>query len=598
MAEAREIALRYMSPRYCRLERFEKYVEGTQYDGKFPFMGQGEDAPPIQERAPCVVYGVAKNAIQDLVDFIAGEGRYPQISAASSEDDEDLDDEWGLDEDASALLERWVNGPLSKASRLRAAFSDALTMAMTAGGVAVVGAVRNGQPCLQALPAKWCTPSFDPMSGEVIALEVFYPYLVEVFSEQERKWVERCLLYKRRIDAQRDVVFLPGEGRADGTQPAWQEDPAQTVTHGLGFCPVRWFAFDRREPTAAHFDGKPLHQFLLDEIDALNMALSMRHRAAFYSGDPQIWETGVEADVNPAPMARFARVQVEAQAAGPNGQRVGVFTASPRSWGGRGAARKKGAGVVWRYPSELSKVGMLTLPDGSLGGIDEHASDLRKKIAEDLSVVLLDPTDVKAVGALSGKALAFVFARQVSRGDRIRMDAGDGLLLPCIDMLLRLCLAVHTKQPGGLRVPGMKKVAEVLSSFVQDVEVQGPPAAEGGEPTKGVAKSWFGPRLELQWGRYFPPSAEEENFIVTMCVAAKNAGLMPDEILIEKLRDVFHFGSAEELMERLEKQAKKKQEEALANQEAQLQVQSKFQPEGKGTPTPPKKQAPKGNEES
>lgn len=593
MPDAHAVALKYLSPRYLRLQRFEQYVEGSQYDGRTPFLQQGTDVP-LQERAPCIVYGVAKNAIGDLIDFMMGEHRYPQVSAGSSEDDEELDDEWGLDPEQSSTLERWVNGPLTKTACLKATFADALAMAMGAGGVALVAGVRNGCPCLTPLPAKWCSPSFSPATGEVIKLEVFYPYIVEEYDERERKWKDRCKLYKRVIDAQRDVVMLPGDGREDGVMPKWVEDPAQTVNHGLGFCPVRWFAFDRRVPTAAHYDGKPLHSMLLDEIDALNMSLSQRHRAALYAGDPQMWETGVEDGVNPAPGGRFARTIIEAQAAGPGGQKVGVFTSAPRVWGGREPARKKGPGIVWRYPSSESKVGMLTLPDGALGSLDEHAADLRKKLAEDMSVVLLDPTDVKAVGALSGRALSFVFARQVARADRIRQDAGEGLILCGIDMLLRVCLAVHGAQPGGLRVPGIKKLAPMLASFMKPQEVLAP-AAEGEQPQRGTVQAWFGPRLELQWGRYFQPTPEEEKALVEMCVAAKNAGLMPDEVLLEKLRDVFVFGSTEELLERLEEQATKNQERAVENAAAMAKVEGGSDKDdddddkgGKGKAPPPK----------
>lgn len=584
MADARAIALKYMSPRYLRLQRLEQYVAGTQYDGRHPFLAQGEDAPPVHERAPCVVYGVAKNAIGSLVDFMMGEGRYPTISAGSSEDDENLDDEWGLNEEDSALLERWANGPLTTCARLRSIFSDALHMAMAGGAVAVVGCVRNGKPELQALPAKWCSPTFDPRTGEVIALEVFYPYIVERFDEIERKWVEKCLLYKRRIDAQADTVYLPGEGREDGLMPSWVEDPSQTAQHALGFCPVRWYAFDRHVPTAEHYDGHALHYHLLDEIDALNMSLSQRHRAALYAGDPQIWETGVEQGENPAPMARYGRVVVEAQAAGLGGQKIGVFTAAPRS-AGRGMARMKGPGVVWRYTDAAAKVGILTLPDGALAAIDEHAADLRKKLAEDMSVVLIDPTDVKTLGALSGKSLAFMFARQVARADRIRLDAGDNLILACVDMLLRICLTVHTRQPGSVRVPGMAKVQALLQKLQGEELVVTPDGAPG-----GTVAIWFGPRLELQWGRYFPPSAEEENFIVTMCAMALEKGLMPLEVILEKLRDVFQFGSTEELVKKLEDERAKKQAEAQQQLEATAQIGAKYAPGTKdGPPFPPSK---------
>ena len=344
----------------------------------------------------------------------------------------------------------------------------------------------------------------------------------------------------------------------EGRMPSWQPDATQTTAHALGFCPVRWYTFDRTEPTAASFDGKPIHETLLDEIDALNFSLSQRHRGAIYSGDPQLWETGVDAMTNPAPMGRAARGQIDVQASGPGGAPIGVFTGQPK--GSRGSLRKKGPGVVWRYPDPASKVGMLTLPDGALGAIDDHANDLRKKLSEDLSVVLLDPSEAKSYGVMSGKALAFMFARQVARADSIRSSAGDDLLLASVDMLLRITLAVHTRSPGGVRIPGIDKVAPILSGFMADVA-----AATEGEPT---AQEWFGPRLDLQWGRYFTASAEEEAALVAMVAAAYAANLIPLDLAIEKLRDVFDFSSTAEIIARLEEERAKKQEQLAADMHA------------------------------
>lgn len=589
MPEATEIALKYKTPRYLRIEHSENVVLSKQYNGLAPFFASGDNAPPVHERAPCITYGIVKNAIADLTDFIMGEGRYPQVSGGSSEDDEEIDDDWGLNEDESVTLEKWVNGPLTKAARLKAIFPDSIGMAMAGGAVAVLACVRNGIPTLVAMPAKWCTPEFDPVTDRVSKLTVFYPYLIDWQDPNTGKWEAKCRLYKRVIDDVSDTVYLPADGREDGLQPAWKPDERQTVRHGLGFCPVIWYAFDRPTPTAEHFDGQPIHHTLHNEVHAINMGMSQRHRAALYSGDPQLWETGVDPDVNPAPTGSFARAIVEPRAIGPGQVPVGIYTMRLPSGSGGGSARKKGPGIVWRYPNENSKVGMLSLEDGALDAMSEHLDDVRKKVAEDLSVVLIDPSEAATFGALSGKALAFLFARQVSRADRLRTDAGDKLMLASIDMLLRICVIIDQKRAGSLRIPGMKKLRSLFAKFETDVGLDNVP--EDAPPdVPRTSKQWFGPRLELQWGRYFPPSAEEENFIVTMCAEALTAGLMPLEIIIEKLRDVFTFSSAEEILEKIEQESAKKQADAIALADHQGAVAAKYAPEGKqpaAKPGPP-----------
>lgn len=590
MATAAEIALNYMSPRYRRLERLEAYYDGTQYMGRAPFMATDERAPPLIERAPCVVYGIAKIAIGDLVNFMMGEDRYPHIDAGSSEDDSDMGggDGYGLGKDDSAWLERWVNGPLTKCARLKAAFPEGMTMAMKAGAVAMVAAFRRGYPCLEALPAKWCTPTIDPNTGDVIRLEVKYPYIVEERDKLDpKRWVEKCYVYRRVIDNLTDTVYLPGEGREDGLEPAWTPDNTQTAVHGLGYCPVKWYAFDRSEPTAAHYDGRALHQLLDDEIDALNFSKSMHHRAALYSGDPQIWETGVDEFATVAPPGRAPRVQIDPDAVGPDGKKIGVYTASPRMWRNRGGTRMKGPGVVWRYPDPASKVGMLVLPAGALEEIRSNSDELRKGLAEDMSVVILDPAEVKTMGALSGKALAFMFARQIAKSDKIRQEAGDRLILACVDLLLRMCLDVDRLHPGGLRIPGIRKALGILKGFERDTMTGGTDPITG---TPMATVQWFGPRLELEWGKYFQASAEEENFIVTLCVQAKTAGLMPLEVILEKLRSVFPFKSTEELMEALEEEAEKVAEKAAKDAEETAKIGAKYaQGQPDGPPWPPEK---------
>lgn len=580
---AQEIAAKYKSPRYLRLELDEEYVKNAQYEGRAPFMSNGPGAPPLQERKPCVKYNVINTAIWTLIDFMMGENRYPQISACSSEDDEEIDEDWGLNEDDSSTLERWLNGPLTKAAKLRTVFPDALSMAMGGRSVALVASIRQGLPTLTALPAKWCSCVFNAVTGEVDSIEVFYPYIVETKNTATGKWEDRCMLYRRVIDGKSDTVFLPGEGREDGTMPSWTPDPRQSVDHGLGFCPVVWYAHDRRMPTAEHYDGHPIHHRLHEEADGLNLALSQRHQAAIYTGSPQMYETGVDANVQRGPAGMAARPQIELMAQA-GGKSVGIWSMGPAARGfgpggsGGGNVTMKGPGIVWRYPSPDSKVDMVVLPVGSLGAISEHAADLRSKMAEDMSVVFVDAHDVKAYGAMSGKALAFLFARQIAKCDRLRREAGDGLILKGIDLLMRLCMVGFEKFKKGLRLPGMAKVMPILQRFMTDIE-------QTAMPDGGVAaplQAWFGPQLDLEWGPYFQSSAEEENFIVTMCVAAYGATLMPLEIIIEKLRDIFPFKSSEEILEKLEEAQRQKDEKALAIADQQSGMAAKYAPDGKG----------------
>src|SRR5437868_3433275 len=115
---ARKLAQLYLTPRYRLLDLYEKYVEGTQYEGRRPFMATGDNEPPLLERAPNIVYPIVANAISSLTDFVLGEGRWPAVSSFSSEDDRLFDPEYGLSEDDSDVLDRFISKVVEQ-SRLK-----------------------------------------------------------------------------------------------------------------------------------------------------------------------------------------------------------------------------------------------------------------------------------------------------------------------------------------------------------------------------------------------------------------------------------------------------------------------------------------------
>lgn len=80
---------------------------------------------------------------------------------------------------------------------------------------------------------------------------------------------------------------------------------------------------------------------------------------------------------------------------------------------------------------------------------------------------------------------------------------------------------------------------------------------------------WFGPRIHLTWGPYWPPAVEDEKPIVEMAVAAKQAGIVTTEKAVERVKDIFAIENVEAFTEQLEKEAEeaaKKQQELMAEQ--------------------------------
>lgn len=503
------IADKYRTARYRELERLEAYVKGTQYAGRPDFLSPGGDVPLLQ-RAPNVVAPLAKNGIRSNCNFVLGEGRWPQILAAVSEAAGASE----LSPEDGETLNRYID-KISTHARLRAVMRQMLAAAQGARSAAAVCGIRKGRLEVSLVPAKCCEPVLDPTDPHhVLAIEIRYPYVEQFRTPDGLAW--RCRLYRRVIDATRDVTYLPGDGNDEGTEPTWVEDAARTFEHGFGFCPVVWYPFLRQAETTMSIDGIAIHEDLTDEIDAYNFSVSQRHRAALYCGDPQIVEIGVSSDDGPKADGAAA-VMVP-----PGGKGPGYFGLTSRG----APARRKGPGNVWRYEDSAAKVDILTLPADALGAIDSHARDLRATIHEGMAVVDLDVENAKVAENATGKAQEIAYRRQLDNCDVIREDFGDAALLPVVDMLLRISLwAFRNRTKVTLWIGGLTEVGPILERFERNV---------GGGTT-----TWLGPRLDLAWGPYFRPNALDAKQDVEATDLALKAGVITFKIAVEKMRPHF-----------------------------------------------------------
>ncbi len=102
------------SPRFRRIETYQKYWDGTVYEGRPGFLDQSVDVP-LLERAPCVVYPIVRAATQAICSMSMGLGKFPEILSMTSEDDTVFDERF-----ASKSRSSWT--PASKRSSTRPAY--------------------------------------------------------------------------------------------------------------------------------------------------------------------------------------------------------------------------------------------------------------------------------------------------------------------------------------------------------------------------------------------------------------------------------------------------------------------------------------------
>jgi len=513
-ADALRAVERATNARMRALTKLHKYVEGTQYDGRPDWFSTEK---PLWERAPCVVYPIARSAIDSNTDLVMGEGRFPSLSVPVADD---FFADAGIDEADAEKVNRWLV-MLEEHTRLRAVARELFMSAQGCGSACAIVGIRAGRIVIDTAKAAWCTPTFDA-SGDVTSLVIEYPFLRQV-QVADRAVVEP-MLYRRVIDQTKDTTFKPAK-LLEGLKPAWAVEVE--VVHSLGFCPVVWYAHAKGCSTVADIDGHAIHAHLLDEITALDFALSQKHRAALFAGDPQWTEIGVEKGTNPSGPGRLP-MSTPATAAGGAASTSNPITTRFADTSRSASVRRKSPGDVWQYEDKDTKVQLHTLPGDALQAIDDHARDLKTKIAEALGVVFIDLEAMHKVTALSGRTLDALRNRQLDRCDSYRSDFGDRLLRPLVAMLMRLV----AERPLGLRIPGIKDVRMSLTTIL----------------TRGLM-------LNLDWGPYSKPEPLEEFQLVQTATLAKTSGLATRRSAVMMIKDVLGVDNVDEHLEALEEES-------------------------------------------
>jgi hypothetical protein len=479
-AEAAKLVSINTSPRARYLEQLESYVDGTQYEGLKDWFALNV---PLFQKAPCFVYPIVRNAIDSNLDLLLGNSRWPtfkvEVDGAGADEVDTEDSEDAFD----AVVEA------HKQCRFRVVAKEAFAAGQACGSACAIFGVRNGKLVAETVRTAWCEPVIDA-DGNVVKLTIEYPYF-EDFRDETGQWRRRTMLYRRVIDAKSDLTYKPVEARKAAPLPSeWHVDETRSVEdHGLEFCPVVWFAHMKGCRGVAEVDGRAIHKQLLDEVRAHDMAISQRHRAALYAGDPQWTETGVKKGYSPTPHGVIVEMPSTPRGGAPSapvydeqtGQLVGggnnPITGNFISGGmGPDPGRKKGPSEVWQYDSKDARVELHTLPGDALKALTEHARDMRVKLAESFAVVFLDAETFKFATALSGKALELLQGRQLNRVDQYRDDFGDLFLVPATRMLLRIIAKVASDKTKKLRFPRIKDVLDQLSELDEaDITLKWPP---------------------------------------------------------------------------------------------------------------------------
>jgi hypothetical protein len=520
-SQAVELINQQTSARAKAIAKLRKYVDGTQYDGRPSWFSADV---PLWERQPCVVYTVVEDAINQKVDLILGEERYPDISARSAWGD----DTETVEESESTEIDKLLSAIETEAN-LKTHFAEVLEEAMGCSTGVFLCGVRDENLFVETIPAEWCLPKLKK-NGECLSLEIMYGYIEEV--KERNVWKAVPMLFRRIIDAQADITFNPVEIKAGNDVGDYTWSIEEEVVHGLGFCPVRWYPFMKKGNVAGRVDGYAIHRNELDEVDAMNFSLSQRHRAALYSGDPQWTETGVSPGEGPQAKGRNAKVIHQSSVLGgppteTNMPHKGGYVSMAQ--GGNGKVRKKGPGEVWTYTSPDAKITLHTLPGDALDALDKNTKDILSKLEAKFGVVSLDPEKLPKGNALAASSMKKLMRRMFASCDRIRSNFADNCMAPVYAMLLRIAISVDMELPG---ITEAKALIEEM----------------------GKKWNWNSPPFEFSWGEYQSPDPEEEKALVDSVIALRGIGLLTDKVAVKMLKGILMIENIDDYLEELKQQ--------------------------------------------
>jgi hypothetical protein len=514
-AEPERIAATRRSQEIARLRR---YYDGSQYDGRpdfFTGLAPNGEEVPLRERKPCIIYPLPKAACNQATRFTFGEGRFPQIAVQETDSD---DATTAVSYEEAKLLTTFI-GHVVEGAHLKSAMRRLLRIGLSQRSAVAVLGVRRGRLTVDMPRPQDCWPEFregDP-EGDVVRMVWCYSFDKEV--KRGDAIVTEKHLFRRdftetEVVAYQDAVLVPGKA------VEWARDEERTKPHNFGFCPVIWI---RNLPAedCQDVDGVSLYDGLEDEFDALNFALSQRHRGIVYFGSPQAYEVGVGEDENPGATVRTerpAKASTDARAA-----------KDPYRKASAGPARAKGPDRIWSYKSPDAEPGIIETTGAAFEVASKHVLDVRARILEAIDVVLLDPMTVAGKGELSAKALAMMYAPLLALVDELRDCWWSTGLARILGMALRVVMALEGR---GILLPQARAVAQLCKRFLVEFD--------------GGVRLWVPPQMLPSWGSYFSPTNSEVGELVTATAAAKEAGLIGEATAKRNVAPYFGEGRTED----------------------------------------------------
>lgn len=451
------------SERWRAAKLAEAYYLSHQYDNLKSWDASG----PLNKKRPREIVPLYKTALDTIVRFTWGGARFPRVVVGSTSKEGVTENEVGpLVDDKTARELTTFAVHLVKQARLDRCAMEYSRRAAITGSAAVIIGTRGGHVTYYVEPGYHCTPTFKATNPkELDRLDILYQFEREEAtssgSVQKKKY-----WFRRVIDDVADIVYKPVEVRPS-ENPVWVVDKEQTVTHGLGFCPVRWVRTPPLSPTA--IDGQPvIDPALYPLLDRISYLYSQRSRAVEYMLDPQ-W---VRRNVDPSQREEL----------------------------------QKNPGKMWDIadtgPDRPASIEMIEAKGTGSDTAAMHLKDLQDRFYEATGVVLSAMDKMSTRGNVSGVVLEYLHAPMIAVASELRKDLGDDSFCDIVSLAMRVVMT-EVKSGKDIWIQGSRKAAKQI----EKAQIDGP---------------WLDMPIRLQWGRFFAPTAQDVGTAVTAASLAKN----------------------------------------------------------------------------
>ena len=371
------------------LDLIDKYLKGTQYDGKTPWDEAEKSVDNyirIRDRIPKIIFPFAKLLCDRLSAKLLGKSVFPKFT---------IED----DPDTTELIKLII-----KQSNLRAKMLTASKEYCAKGSVFVRFKLVAGVLSVEQFNPKWVFPEFDA-SNNIIFARIQYVFTdMEDLDDQGRpkeKW------FKMTLGPNEDVLFDNPEFKAE-------EEPTFTVVstekHELGFVQGEWF---RTQDIKFMVDGEGIVENIMDFIDSLNYNFSQSDRAVSYALDPQLITKGMdEEEVN------------------------NLVKSSSKGW----------------HLGREGEADFLEIQGSGIERAEETRTDFSQRMQDISRIIILDPEKTVG-HAQSAKAMEVLHAPMIELIDEMRPNLEKGLISLLQKMLVTVLIFNQRGEQLAITIP-------------------------------------------------------------------------------------------------------------------------------------------------